>query len=452
MVRGRIITAIALSGALAARVYGQQTEPDQGKLDRILLQLNQLQQENRKLHQEMEDLSRQVMELTSAKPPGNVPEHLDEKVEVLNQRVEDLDTGKVEAAGHLPLRLSGLVLMNSYLYAGKTGGVDLPLTAAIGPSQQSGGATFRNTEIGLLYTGSQAVFGAQIAGELNLDFFGGTLNSQNNLMRIRTADIGLDWEQRSLTFALDKPILSPRNPDSLSQLGVPALANSGNLWLWQPQLRYEERLQFDESTGLQARLGVYQTNETLAGLPATVRMSPSRPALQGRFEFFHDAGKGRRFEFAPGFHISRSLAAGISADSWAASFDWLIPLAPRLDWTGFAFTGQDLSGLGIGALHQGLTLRDGRLLPVRTRGGWTQLTLHAASRIDLNLIAGLDDDDDRDLSGNDVARNLTYLANLRFRLAPNVVLGPEIMQIRTTYLQSGILRVNRYDLALGYFF
>jgi hypothetical protein len=142
----------------------------------------------------------------------------------------------------------------------------------------------------------------------------------------------------------------------------------------------------------------------------------------------------------------------MSADSWAASFDWLIPLAPRLDWTGFAFTGQDLSGLGIGALHQGLTLRDGRLLPVRTRGGWTQLTLHAAARADLNLIAGLDDDNDRDLVGNAVARNLTYLANLRFRLAPNVVLGPEIMQIRTTYLQSGILRVNRYDLALGYFF
>jgi hypothetical protein len=26
------------------------------------------------------------------------------------------------------------------------------------------------------------------------------------------------------------------------------------------------------------------------------------------------------------------------------------------------------------------------------------------------------------------------------------------MQIRTTYLESGILRLNRYDLALGYFF
>ena len=457
MARGRIVTVITIGAMLAAGGLGQQNNVEQAQIDRamldqILLQLNQLQQENQKLHGDMEDLRRQVMELTSAKPPEHVPEHLDEKLDVVNQRVADLDASKVEAAGHLPLRLSGLVLMNSYLYAGKTGGVDLPLVGAIGASQQSGGATFRNTEIGLLYSGSQGIWGAQLAGQLNLDFFGGTLNSQNNLMRIRTADISLNWDTRSLTFAQDKPILSPRNPDSLSQLGVPPLANSGNLWLWQPQLRYEERIQFNESTGLQARLGVYQTNETFAGLPATVKISPSRPALQGRFEFFHDAGKGRRFEFAPGFHFSRSLAAGKSTDSWAASFDWLVPLAPRIDWTGFAFTGQDLSGLGISALHQGLTLRDGQLVPVRTRGGWTQVTLHAAARVDLNLIAGLDDDNDHDLAGNAVGRNFTYLANLRFRLAPNVVLGPEIMQIRTTYLQSGILLVNRYDLALGYLF
>ena len=89
---------------------------------------------------------------------------------------------------------------------------------------------------------------------------------------------------------------------------------------------------------------------------------------------------------------------------------------------------------------------------MRTRGGWTQLTLHAGTRTDLNLIAGLDDDNNLDLIGNAVGRNLSYLANLRFRLAPNVVIGPEIMQIRTNYLQSGILRVNRYDLALGYLF
>lgn len=438
---------LLILATLAASARGQQPT-----IEQVLHDLDQLRQENQKLTQQMEVLRQQVMELRAARTSQQVPEHLDEKLDVLNQRVEDLDTSKVEAAGHFPLKLSGVVLMNSYLYAGKTGGADLPLAAMVGAGQQSAGATFRNTEIALQYSGSKGIWGSQISGDLQLDLFGGTLNSQNNLARIRTADISLNWADRSLTFALDKPIFSPRNPDSLSQLGVPALANSGNLWLWQPQLRYEERIHFSDTSGLQARLGIYQTNDTFTGLPAGVRLSPSRPALQGRFEFFHDAGNGRRFEFAPGFHVSRSLAAGMSAQSYSVSADWLIPLAPHLDWTGFAFTGQDLSGLGIAALHQGLILRNGHLLPVRTRGGWTQLTVHASSRVDLNLIAGIDDDFDRDLAPNGIARNLTYLANLRFHLAPNLVLGPEIMQIRTTYLQSGILRVNRYDVALGYFF
>ena len=30
----------------------------------------------------------------------------------------------------------------------------------------------------------------------------------------------------------------------------PLLANSGNLWLWQPQVRFEERITFTESAGL----------------------------------------------------------------------------------------------------------------------------------------------------------------------------------------------------------
>jgi len=255
-----------------------------------------------------------------------------------------------------------------------------------------------------------------------------------------------------LTFAIDKPIFSPRNPDSLSQLGIPLFANSGNLWLWQPQLRYEERVQFTDATGLRARLGVYQTNDSLAAPPAGIALSPSRPALQGRFELFHQFHGGRRIEFAPGFHLSRSLVQGAGVRSYVVSADWLVPIAPRVDWIGFAFTGQDLTGLGVAGIHQAFTLRQGHPLAVRGRGGWTQLSLHAANWLDLNLLAGIHDDFNRDLAGNGIARNLSYAANLRFHLASNVLLGPEIMQIRTTYLQTGIQLINRYDLALGYLF
>jgi len=418
----------------------------QPNLDRILEQLTGLQRENQRLTQELEALRQQIVELKSAQPAAS----LTEKLDVVNQRAEDLATTKVEAEQHFPVRLSGLVLMNSYYYAGHTGGAELPLVSQNSPSQRSAGGTFRNTQVSFLYSGPK-VAGADVTGKLQLDFFAGSLNIQNHLARIRTADISLNWKSRTLSFAVDKPIFSPRDPDSLSQLGIPLLANSGNLWLWQPQLRYEERIQFTEKSGLRARLGVYQTNETLAAVPAGTAVSPSRPALQGRFEFFRNIA-GRRIELAPGFHLSRSLLAGTSVSSYAASFDWLLPLAPHVDWTGFAFTGQDLTGLGISGLRQAFSFRQGRPSAVRGRGGWTQATVHASSRIDLNLIAGMQDDFNRDLALNGVARNLSYAANLRLRLASNVVLGPEVLQIRTTWRSSGTQLTNRYDLALGYLF
>lgn len=447
--------ALASTGIfLTAAAFGQQPS-----LEQILQRLNQVEQENQRLNREMDTLRQQVAALQSAKPAAPAAAPVEEKLDVVNQRVEDLASSKVEAAEKFPVKLSGLVLMNSYFYAGHTGGAELPMVAVPGPSVHSGGGTFRNTQVAFLYSSPKGLWGAQLGGKLQLDFFGGSLNIQNHLARIRTASVSLDWGSRSLTFAVDKPILSPRDPDSLSQLGIPPFANSGNLWLWQPQLRYEERVKFTDTSGLRARLGVYQTNDTLAGVPAGVKLSPSRPALQGRFEFFHETHSGRRFELAPGFHVSRSLVSivnvkSVSVNSYAASIDWLVPLAPRLDWTGFAFTGQDLTGLGIAALHQSFNIDTvrGTVLPVRNRGGWTQFTWHAGANIDLNLIGGLEDDRNRDLAPTGVARNLSYAANLRFHLAPNVVLGPEIMQIRTTNRQSGILLLNRYDLALGYFF
>ncbi len=434
---------LVLGFTLSAAAYGQQAN-----LEQILQQLTQLQQDNQRLNRELEALRQQVLELKSAKPAAPV----EEKIDVINQRVEDLANSKVEAGEKFPLKISGLVLMNSYYYVGHTGGVDLPMVSVPGADFHSGGGTFRNTQLAFLFNSPKAVWGAQVSGKLQLDLFGGTLNTQNQLARIRTANVSLDWASRSLTFAIDKPIFSPRDPDSLSQLGVPAFANSGNLWLWQPQLRYEERVKFTDSTGLNARIGVYQTNETLAAVPANTRISPSRPALQGHFEFFHATHSGRRIEFAPGFHLSRSLVAGAGVKSYAASVDWLVPLAPRLDWIGFAFTGQDLTGLGIAGIHQAFNLVPGSVLPVHNRGGWTQLSLHVANNVDLNLIGGMEDDRNRDLPANGIARNLSYAANLRFHLAPNLVLGPEILQIRTNYRQSGILLMNRYDLALGYFF
>ncbi len=56
----------------------------------------------------------------------------------------------------------------------------------------------------------------------------------------------------------DKPLIAPRDPFSLAQVGVSAFTDAGNLWLWSPQVKVEERFKFGDNSGLRAQLGVYE--------------------------------------------------------------------------------------------------------------------------------------------------------------------------------------------------
>jgi hypothetical protein len=70
-----------------------------------------------------------------------------------------------------------------------------------------------------------------------------------------------------------------------------------------------------------------------------------------------------------------------------------------------------------------------------------------------NLMGGQHDDRNTDLrDAGSIAKNQAYAANMQYRLAPNVLLGIEASQVRTTYLGFGKRLNNHYDLALAYLF
>src|SRR2546423_826156 len=114
------------------------------------------------------------------------------------------------------------------------------------------------------------------------------LTDLNNVLRLRTASFGIDWESRSLMIAQDKPIFSPRNPDSLAHVGIPALAGAGNLWWWNPQIRFEQRIRIGDRSGLNAQIGLFETSERETRVPVnfTATLERVRPGLEGRFEYF----------------------------------------------------------------------------------------------------------------------------------------------------------------------
>ena len=220
------------------------------------------------------------------------------------------------------------------------------------------------------------------------------------------------------------------------------------------QVRVEQDLSLGAATGVRARMGVVATREVSPyDSPAFAgRVEATRPALEGRFEFYHNLDEDRRLEFAPGFHTSTTHAGGFSIPSNLVSLDWFFNPWRRLEFTGAFFSGQNVASLGTGAIVQGYAVYRSYSAAIHTRGGWGQFTVHAAKRLDFHLFTGQHDDENGHLGAGDIGKNLMFGANLFYRLAPNVLLGPEISQLRTVYIGQGVRINNHYDLALGYLF
>ena len=158
-------------------------------------------------------------------PPA---ETVEEKVEVQGQRIEEQAQTKVEASQRFPITLTGMALVNAFVNSRQNGGVDYPTAASANPGGDRAGATVRQTTLGLVYNGPQTFLGGTIHGAVFMDFYQGAAPLQE-WIRLRTATIQADWATRSIKLGVDKPIFNPRDPDSLSQVGVSPLTGAGNL-------------------------------------------------------------------------------------------------------------------------------------------------------------------------------------------------------------------------------
>jgi len=438
---------------------------ERSDFQQILQRLDQLERQNRNLADEVHALRAEIAGARPLNPlgetsaavadaPVNVsPVPIDERAAVLEQRTEELSQTKVEAARRMPVTLTGMVLFNAFLNGRASGGAQDPLVAAPSNTISVGGASLSQSIIGFRFEGPRILGGGQVRGLLDMDLWGGTASSLNHLVRMRIATIQVDWRNSTLTVGQDKPLIAPRDPDSLAQVAFSPLTAAGNLWLWQPQARFEQRFGLGENAGLRAQASVYQTSEPSAGAPPQYQatLSPARPALEGRFEFWSRNTSGARLEIAPGFHVSQTHVAGLSIPSRLFTIDWMLQPMAKVRFTGAFFHGQNAAG--VGGLRQGFTVvGDDRFTAVRASGGWAQLSYLATQRLTFNAYGGQESNHAADLLAGQIARNFVYAGNLQYRLGSNVLLGLETNQVRTTYV-GGLLRLlNHYDLALAYLF
>jgi hypothetical protein len=252
----------------------------------------------------------------------------------------------------------------------------------------------------------------------------------------------------------DRPLISQRQPDSLAEVAVPPLADSGNIWLWQPQIRYIERFHLGDASGIDAEGSVLETNETYSYSPNPYygSLDPSRPGLEGRVNFWHNFGNGARLEIAPGFHVSDTHVDGFSIPSRFGTLDWLIKPARWVQITGLFFGGRNMGSLG--GFSEGFNVLDygEQVRAVHGLGGWMQFSFPLTSRLTWNAFGGTQAPRVADLGYRSLTYKSSYASNLTYRIAPNVLIGAEALQERAGYLEQAHVIRNHYDLAIGYLF
>lgn len=456
-------------------------------------QLIQTQQEMKQLREELVDIKKQLAStpLVPAEQSGSTNvaadamttaaaiEDLKERQETAEAQIKVHDQTKIESSSKYPIRVTGLVLFNSFVNLGVVDNLDLP-TAALSTqanttSNGSAGATFRQTILGLEGFGPR-IAGARSSAAVDLDFFGGlaytSYASSAGTVRMRTASINLDWDHDSVQVGLVAPLISPLSPTSYATVAEPSLAGAGNLWTWAPQLRYSHQVRFDSGRRLQLEAGLwdpptagYSTNE-LFRLPSPGEAS-KQPGYESRISYGTFTGE-RPFQIGVGGYYSRqSYPNNQSVDSWAVTTDWRTPISSRFELSGEGYRGRALGGLG-GSVYKdilfGINPGTGQNYyeGLDAIGGWTQLKAHLSQSLEANAAIGLDNGFADDFHAVILpptstatqlrARNRMAFGNVIFRPKTYLILSPEYRRIWTWPISGTRNTADIFTLSAGYQF
>jgi hypothetical protein len=351
---------------------------------------------------------------TTAEPTTAEPTtaSADQDVGFLAAKVTELHQDKVESASKYPVKLSGLILFNAYRNDGSLDIQDLPSLAFPsfpGFPDGSVGATLRQTILGVSATGPK-IFGAHSSANAEIDFAGGSPTTSYGvtagLVRLRTAQVNLDWQKTSLHIGQDTPFFSPLSPTSYATMLEPAMSWSGNLWVWTPQIELEHRLTLKPDSFLVLQGGLLDplTEETppFQGVVPTAGEATRIPALAGRIAI--DRSSAAHYPFSIGFAGYRArqrYQTFNQIDSWTVNGDLKVPVGRHLEVSGEWYTGQAVGGLG-GGIWTSVVYPEPfppqtAVRPLRSTGGWVQLKLKPVKRFEINGAFGQDENSGKDL-------------------------------------------------------
>ena len=387
-----------------------------------------------------------------------------------------LDQAKVESESKYPLKVSGLILMTGSVNTQGVDGAATPTLAVHGPGSTA--ATIRQTIVGLDARGPH-LFGATSRADLRFDFFaaaGGTAyggSTALGILRMRTAHAQLDWQRSTAYFSLDRPLMSPDTPTSLTAVAIPPLAWSGSLWAWNPQVGGSHDFFSDGAVHLRteaALIFVADPSQLYAaaqsggyGPPSTTEQS-RWPGAQARLALVH-AGEAGGTHFGIGGYVApHFLPQWKRFNSWAATADFNFPITRYTRVSGNSYYGQALGGLGEGAFKDYVARmyhNEWYYRALDDMGGWVQWKQKAGERLEFNEAFGMDNVPAHQVrpytftnadSYYNLARNRTITGNVIYSPSAYLLFTLEYRRIASSYVNSPTEFSDVIGLGAGYKF
>jgi regulator of replication initiation timing len=402
---------------------------------------------------------------------------LEDEYELLAGKVDDQYQTKVESTSKYRVRLSGIVLMNLFSNQGSVDNADYPSLAAQNPPGFSGGSfggTLRQSQIGLEVFGPR-IGAAKTYADLQMDFAGGfpqTLNGvSTGLFRLRTGTIHIDWEKTSIVGGQDGLFFAPQSPTSFASLATPALAYSGNLWNWVPQLRVERRIQLGEQSKLILQGGIL---DGLSGEPPAAQSyrapqageSARQPAYAGRTAWSRTVF-GQPFTIgAAGYFNRQDYGYGRVVNGWAGMTDWNLGIGPHFALSGEFYRGAAIGGLG-GGIGRSVLFSDqpsyssSLLEALDAAGGWAQLKARVTPKLEFNAAFGEDSPFASDVRlypysqsyfDPTLARNQAEFGNVIYRPRSDLLFSAEYKHLQTFNITNDKYSAGQINLVMGVLF
>lgn len=470
-------------------------------------QLEQSQQQLDSIRKELNDLKRQLAQGEgngASDSPERVPDadsssqattaelaaavaDLEEKQTVQESQIATHEQTKVESASKYPVKVTGMLLLNAFV---NSSAVDVAATPTVAvPGSGSTGATIRQTILGFDANGPH-LLGARSYADLRVDFatsltaisstatYTGYLNTNSSFLRLRTAHAGLQWDRTEAYFALDRPLISPDSPSSLTAVAEPALAWSGNLWTWNPQFGVTQKIGSAGSRGLELQAALIDSSDaplnptvgpagTYSAVPPSSAEQSSRPGAEARIALLGSDREDSRDQIGVGGYVApHQSALGRSFDAWAGTFDARLQLFPHFQFSGSAYRGLGLGGLGGGgykdfAYKPNPNTGGYYFKALDDVGGWAQLKEKVSERLEFNEAYGMDNVFSGEMqhyiiTGGTMYQNLTinrtFTGNVIYAPSAYLLFSVEYRHLESSPIAAAPAQSNIVGVGAGYKF